>query len=37
MGGMATKEQYTQALKGYRDALDGMKSHDRDDAKRLVN
>ena len=35
MGGVATKEQYTQALKGYQEAFDGMKSHDRDEAKRL--
>ena len=34
-GGAATKEQYTQALKGYQDAVEGMKSHDRDEVKRL--
>ena len=35
MGGIATKEQYAQALKEYQDAMEGMKSHDRDEAKRL--
>ena len=35
MGGVATKEQYAQALKGYQDAVEEMKSHDRDEAKRL--
>ena len=35
MGGIATKEQYAQALKEYQDAVEGMKSHDRDEAKRL--
>ena len=34
-GGIATKEQYTEALKGHQDAMEGMKSHDRDEAKRL--
>ncbi|EJK54309.1 hypothetical protein THAOC_26078, partial [Thalassiosira oceanica] len=33
--GLATKEQYAQALKGHREALEEMKSHDRDEAKRL--
>ena len=33
--GHATKEQYTEALKGYQDAMEEMKSHDRDEAKRL--
>ncbi|EJK73582.1 hypothetical protein THAOC_04782 [Thalassiosira oceanica] len=33
VGGKATKEQYTEALKGYQDAVEGMKSHDRDEAK----
>ena len=33
--GNATKEQFTQALKGYIDAVEEMKSHDRDEAKRL--
>ena len=35
MAGHATKEQYTQALKGYQDAVAEMKSHDRDKVKRL--
>ncbi|EJK52939.1 hypothetical protein THAOC_27722 [Thalassiosira oceanica] len=35
MGGMATKEQYAEALKGYQGAVEEMKSHDRDEAKRL--
>ena len=35
MGGMTTKEQYTEALKGYQNAVEEMKSHDRDEAKRL--
>ena len=35
MAGLSTKEQYTVALKGYQDALEEMKSHDRDEAKRL--
>ncbi|EJK52276.1 hypothetical protein THAOC_28471 [Thalassiosira oceanica] len=34
MGGHATKEQYAEALKGYQDAVEEMKSHDRDEAKR---
>ena len=33
--GLATKEQYAEALKGYQDAVKEMKSHDRDEAKRL--
>ncbi|EJK47700.1 hypothetical protein THAOC_33563, partial [Thalassiosira oceanica] len=33
MKGHATKEQRTQALKGYHDAVEEMKSHDRDEAK----
>ena len=33
--GLATQEQYAEALKGYRDAVEEMKSHDRDEAKRL--
>ncbi|EJK48616.1 hypothetical protein THAOC_32572 [Thalassiosira oceanica] len=37
MAGLATKEQYAEALKGYQDALEEMKSHDRDEAKRLRN
>ena len=35
MNGLATKEQYEQALKGCQDAVEEMKSHDRDEAKRL--
>ena len=35
VAGVATKEQYTEALNGYQDALEEMKSHDRDEAKRL--
>ncbi|EJK44256.1 hypothetical protein THAOC_37223, partial [Thalassiosira oceanica] len=35
MEGVATKEQYAEALKGYQDALEETKSHDRDEAKRL--
>ena len=35
MGGIATKEQYTDALRGYQDAVEEMKSHDRDEAKKL--
>ena len=35
IGGLATKEQYAQALKGYQDAVEEMKSRDRDEAKRL--
>ena len=34
MSGAATKGQYTEALKGYQDALEEMKSHDRDEAKK---
>ena len=33
--GNATKEQYGQALKGYQEAVEEMKSHDRDEALRL--
>ena len=33
---LATKEQYAQALKGYQDAMEEMKSRDRDEAKRLI-
>ena len=35
MRGFATKEKYTEALRGYQDAVEEMKSHDRDEAKRL--
>ena len=34
MAGFAAKEQYAEALKGYQDALEETKSHDRDEAKR---
>ncbi|EJK68998.1 hypothetical protein THAOC_09785 [Thalassiosira oceanica] len=37
MGGIATKEQYTEALKGYQDAVEEMKSHDRDEAKAYLD
>ncbi|EJK61569.1 hypothetical protein THAOC_17921 [Thalassiosira oceanica] len=33
--GLATKEQYTQALKGYQDAMTEMKSPEREEAKAL--
>ena len=33
MVGLATKEQYAEALKGYQDAVEETKSHDRDEAK----
>ena len=33
--GHATKAQYAEALLGYRDALDEMKSPQREEAKRL--
>ena len=32
--GIATKEHYAEALKGYQDAVDEMKSHDRDEASK---
>jgi len=35
MAGAATKEQFVGALKGYTDAVEGTKSHDRDEARRL--
>ena len=35
MAGLATKGQYAEALKGYQYAVEEMKSHDRDEAKRL--
>ncbi|EJK45066.1 hypothetical protein THAOC_36341, partial [Thalassiosira oceanica] len=35
--GLATKDQYAEALKGYQDAVEETKSHDRDEAKRLRN
>ncbi|EJK59116.1 hypothetical protein THAOC_20701 [Thalassiosira oceanica] len=36
MRGQATKEQYAEALKGYQDAVEETKSHDRDEAKSLL-
>ncbi|EJK60907.1 hypothetical protein THAOC_18674 [Thalassiosira oceanica] len=33
MAGLATKEQYAEALKGYHGAVEEMKSHDREEAK----
>ncbi|EJK77386.1 hypothetical protein THAOC_00785, partial [Thalassiosira oceanica] len=35
MAGLATNAQYTEALKGYQDAVEETKSHDRDEAMRL--
>ena len=35
MDGRATEEQYAVALKGYQDAVEETKSHDRDEAKRF--
>ncbi|EJK67450.1 hypothetical protein THAOC_11513 [Thalassiosira oceanica] len=34
--GIATKEQYAQALEGYQVAVEEMKSHDRDEAERIL-
>ena len=34
-GGRATKAQYAEALVGYRDAVEEMKSPQREEAKRL--
>ncbi|EJK48561.1 hypothetical protein THAOC_32631 [Thalassiosira oceanica] len=34
--GHATKAQYAEALLGYRDAVEEMKSHQREEAKRLL-
>ena len=36
MAGHATKVQYAEALKGYQDAVEEMKSHDRDEAKQTL-
>ncbi|EJK70322.1 hypothetical protein THAOC_08320, partial [Thalassiosira oceanica] len=33
--GQATKAQYAEALRGYGDAVEEMKSHQREEAKRL--
>ena len=35
VGGFVAKQQYAEALKGYQDAVEEMKSHDRDEANRL--
>ncbi|EJK72690.1 hypothetical protein THAOC_05753, partial [Thalassiosira oceanica] len=35
MEGLATKAQYAEALRGYGDAVEEMKSHQREEAKRL--
>ena len=35
MAGIATKEQFADALRGYQDVIEEMKSHDRNEAKRL--
>ncbi|EJK55792.1 hypothetical protein THAOC_24433, partial [Thalassiosira oceanica] len=35
IGGGATKAQYAEALRGYGDAVEEMKSHQREEAKRL--
>ncbi|EJK52077.1 hypothetical protein THAOC_28692 [Thalassiosira oceanica] len=35
MEGHATKAQYAEALRGYGDAVEEMKSHQREEAKRL--
>ncbi|EJK76545.1 hypothetical protein THAOC_01686, partial [Thalassiosira oceanica] len=37
MTGVATKEQYAEALKGYQGAVEEMKSHDRDEAKAFLD
>ena len=36
MGGHATKEDYKEALVGFRDTTDGMKSLEREEAKALM-
>jgi len=35
MAGHSTKEQYAEAMRGYQNAVEETKSHDRDEAKRL--
>ena len=37
MAGLLTKEKYAQALKGYQDAVEEMKSHERDEANKTSN
>ncbi|EJK77767.1 hypothetical protein THAOC_00381, partial [Thalassiosira oceanica] len=34
--GVATKDQYAEALRGYQNAVEEMKSHDRDEASALM-
>ena len=34
--GIATKEDYADALKGYQDAVEEMKSPERDEAKKFL-
>ncbi|EJK46152.1 hypothetical protein THAOC_35194 [Thalassiosira oceanica] len=34
--GLVTRGQYADALKGYQDAVEEMKSHDRDEAKEFL-
>ena len=35
LSGLATKEQYAEALQGYQEAVEEIKSHDRDEAIKL--
>ena len=35
--GDATKDQYAEALRGYRDAVEETKSHQREEAKVLLS
>ena len=35
MSGLSTRDQYAETLKGYQDAVEEMKSHDRDEADAL--
>ena len=37
MAGGVTKEQYAEALKGHQDAVEEMRSHDRDEAKAYLD
>ena len=37
MRGHATKEQYAEALRGYQDAVEETRSHDRDEAKAFMS
>ena len=36
MRGDATKAQYAEALRGYQDAVEEMKSQDRDEVKAIM-